>query len=273
MRTLLACCLALPVTAQERPDVVMLLADDLGYSCVGAFGGEIETPNLDALAMGGLRFESFYNTARCWPTRAALMTGLDAQQTAPIIPMNANTVTLPEVLGPAGYRTALVGKWHLSNADGPGDPLDRGFDSFYGTIRGAGSYWRPWSLRRSQEIIEHELSDDYYYTDAIGAEAAARVTALAEDEAPFFLYVAFTAPHWPLHAPEATIETYLERYEVGWEEIRYARYARQIALGLVDPEVWPLPDWEPRTGAWADADDKAWRARSMATYAARSSQP
>lgn len=271
MRRLLLSCLALPALAQEppRPDVVMILVDDMGYSCLGAFGGEIDTPNLDALAAGGLRFESFYNTARCWPTRAALMTGLYAQQTAPIIPMNRDTATIPEVLGLAGYRSALSGKWHLSKPEGgPGEPLDRGFDHFYGTIRGGGSYWMPDTLQRDRERIDAEFPEGFYYTDAIGREAAEQIGAFAEDDAPFFQYVAFSAPHWPLHAPEATIAKYLERYSVGWEEIRRARYERQVAIGLVDPKVWPLPELESRVGPWEEADDKEWRVRTMAVYAA-----
>ena len=269
MRILLAGLLALPALAQERPNVVMILADDLGYSCIGAFGSEIETPNLDALAFGGLRFEGFYNTARCWPTRAALMTGLWAQQTAPIIPMNADTRTIPELIGPAGYRTGLVGKWHLSEPlGGPGTPLERGFERFYGTIRGGGSYWMPDTLTRQDVRIDDEFPEGYYYTDAIGVEAAKQIEEFARSDAPFFQYVAFSAPHWPLHAPDGTIEKYLERYEVGWDELRRQRYARQVELGLVDPEVWPLPEREGRAGPWEEADHKAWRVRSMATYAA-----
>jgi arylsulfatase len=246
---------------RERPNIIVILTDDMGFSDLGCFGGEIDTPHLDSLAAGGPRFTEFYNTARCWPTRATLMSGRYSDQLTP------QQVTLPEVLKPAGYQTGMVGKWHLGTDPKKDGPVPRGFDHFYGTMAGANSYWDPETLTRGTEPAKPE-DKDYYYTDQIGVEAAAQIRNFAKSEKPFFQYVAFTAAHWPLHAPEATIQKYLPRYQDGWEKLRAQRYARMIEMGVIDRERWPLPAPEKRVQDWDTIKHKEWRIRNQAIYAA-----
>lgn len=249
------------VVAAERPNVIVILTDDMGFSDLGCFGGEIETPNLDSLAKGGIRFTEFYNTARCWPTRATLMSGRYSDG------LSAEQVTIPEVLKDAGYETGMVGKWHLGKDPKKDGPMQRGFDRFYGTMIGANSYWDPESLTRDAEFIEPG-GGGYYYTDEIGLEAARQIETFSKSEKPFFQYVAFTAGHWPLHAPEETIQKYLKRYEGGWEKLRKERYARMLKMGIIDKETWPLPKREKRVQDWETIDHKEWRIRNQAIYAA-----
>lgn len=249
------------VCARERPNILLILTDDMGFSDLGCFGGEIETPNLDSLGAGGLRFTEFYNTARCWPTRATLLSGRYADGLSP------QQVTIPEVLKTAGYQTGMVGKWHLGTDPGMDGPIQRGFDHFYGTMAGANSYWDPETLTRDTSAIEPEGSD-YYYTDQIGLEAAQQIEAFGEKEQPFFQYVAFTAGHWPLHAPEDTIQKYLSRYQGGWEKLRNQRYERMLKIGVIDRGHWPLPAPEKRVQDWDTIDHKEWRIRNQAIYAA-----
>lgn len=240
---------------------MIILTDDMGFSDLGCFGGEIETPNLDALAAGGLRFTEFYNTARCWPTRATMLSGRYSDQLGP------NQVTIAEVLRPAGYETGLVGKWHLGLNPKKDGPIQRGFDDFYGTMTGAGSFWDPYTLTRNTEATEPD-SPDYYYTDKIGSEAVRQIETFAKTEKPFFQYVAFTAAHWPMHAPEESIQKYLKRYEGGWEKLRQERYARMLKMGIIDKERWPLPERERSVKDWETIDHKPWRIRNQAIYAA-----
>ncbi|HLY11019.1 MAG TPA: sulfatase-like hydrolase/transferase, partial [Planctomycetota bacterium] len=207
-----------------RPNILIILSDDMGYSDLGCYGGEIQTPTLDALAKNGLRFTQFYNTARCCPTRASLLTGLYSHQ-AGVGHMTEDlghdgyqgdlgrkTVTIAEVLKSAGYRSYATGKWHVTKhirPDGPKDnwPLQRGFDRYYGTIAGGGSYYDPGTLTRDNTAISPAADPDYqpkqfYYTDAISDHAIRFVTEHRRDHSqqPFFLYVAYTAAHWPMHA-------------------------------------------------------------------------
>lgn len=252
------------IQAAERPNIVIILTDDMGFSDLGCFGGEIQTPNIDSLAGNGIRFTEFYNTARCWPTRATLMTGCYENG------LRTNHVTIPQVLKTAGYNTAMVGKWHLEpelDPDGLNAPINRGFDDFYGTLAGAGSYYDPETLTRNRTIIEPEGAD-FYYTDRIGDEAVRQIESLANSEKPFFQYVAFTAAHWPLHAPEETVQKYIKRYEDGWEKLRQDRYARMLELGIIDENRFPLPAMEPDVEPWNEVEDKPWHIRNMAIYAA-----
>jgi arylsulfatase A-like enzyme len=244
-----------------RPNIVIILSDDMGFSDLGCFGGEIETPNLDALASGGLRFTEFYNMARCWPTRATLLSGRYSDSLSP------QQVTIAERLKPTGYQTGMVGKWHLGLDPKKDGPIQRGFDDFYGTMTGAGSFWDPYTLTRNTEFTEVD-GDDYYYTDKIGSEAVRQIESFAKSEKPFFQYVAFTAAHWPLHAPEASIQKYIKRYEGGWKKLREARYARMLEMGIIDKQRWPLPKREPRVTDWETVDHKHWRIRNQAIYAA-----
>ena len=228
--------LALALTAAPaRPNVVVILADDLGYSDLGCTGGEISTPNLDALAAGGVRFTQFYNAAQCCPTRASLLTGLYPHQAgvghmlgawkppAYTAGLGADTVTLAEVLKPAGYRSYHVGKWHVGGV-GPkaaagNHPLDRGFDHAYGT-GGGGSFFRPNPLYRDR--VAETPGGDYYATYAFTAEAVAFLDRHGRDHtaAPFFLHLCYTAPHFPLHARPADIAKYEGRYAGGWDALR-----------------------------------------------------
>ena len=272
-----------------RPNIILIMADDMGFSDIGCYGGEIQTLNLDRLAEHGLRYTQFYNTARCCPTRASLMSGLYAHQTgmgAMTQPtplrgyqghIGRNCVTIAEVLRSAGYATFMSGKWHLTtnaNKLATGSkhnwPRQRGFDRFFGTIAGAGSFYTPNTLTLDNHPIT-EFPKDFYYTSAIGAYGAKfiREHGTGESDQPFFLYVPFTAPHWPLHALEKDIKKYRGKYLKGWDALRAERHARQLKMGLVD-QRWPISDRHERAPAW-DTLDKAQRKEMderMAIYAA-----
>ncbi len=270
------------------PNILYILADDMGFSDLGCYGGEIETPNLDALAKGGLRLTQFYNTARCCPTRASLLTGLYPHQAGLGHMMedrklegyrgdlNRSCVTIAEALKPAGYKSYAVGKWHVTKVTKPKDewekhnwPLQRGFDRFYGTIHGAGSFFDPNTLTRDNGYISpfndpEYPTDDYYYTDAI-SDHAARFIREHEKTRPFFLYVAYTAAHWPMHARAKDIAKYKGRYAGGYEAVRKARYAKMISEGVITRQnttLWPLPEGMGEEAAWE------WDQRNMEVFAA-----
>ena len=272
-----------------RPNIILIMADDMGFSDIGCYGGEIQTPNLDQLAKDGLRYTQFYNTARCCPTRASLMTGLYAHQTgmgAMTRPtplrgyqghINRNCVTIAEVLKQTGYATFMSGKWHLTedkNKLVTGSkhnwPRQRGFDRFFGTIAGAGSFYTPQTLTLDNAPIT-EFPKDFYYTTAIGEHGAQFIRELGADEndQPFFLYVPFTAPHWPLHALEKDIKKYRGKYLKGWDAIRAERHARQLKMGLVD-QRWPISARHERAPAWETLDKAKQKEMDerMAIYAA-----
>lgn len=268
-------------SAAERPNIVLVMSDDMGWSDLGCYGGEIQTPHLDALAANGIRFTQFYNTSRCCPTRASLLTGLYPHQAGvghmmedqghPTYRGNLSdrAVTIAEVLRSAGYATYMAGKWHVSrhiSPDGPkfNWPLQRGFDRFLGTIHGAGSYYDPNSLTLGNTQIAP--GDGFYYTDAI-ADFAARCIREHRDDRPFFLYVAFTAAHWPMHAKPEHIAKYEGRYNAGWDAIRAARFQRLRRMGLIDPR-WELSPRDPNVPAWEEEPLKAWNIRCMEVYAA-----
>jgi arylsulfatase len=274
--------------AAPRPNIVVIMADDMGFSDIGCYGGEIETPHLDALAAGGLRFTQFYNTARCCPTRASLLTGLYPHQ-AGVGHMtsdrgydgyrgdlNESCVTIAEVLTGAGYETYMAGKWHVTKGTRPEGPkhnwpLQRGFDRFYGTITGAGSFFDPSTLTRDNSFISPFADSEYqpeqfYYTDAISDHA---VRFIAEHhrqrgKVPFFLYVAYTAAHWPMHALPQDIEKYRGTYDAGYEAIRAARDRRLRDLGFIKEE-WGL---SPQAEQWDEQPHQAWEARNMEVFAA-----
>ncbi len=264
----------------RRPNIVVILADDMGFSDIGCFGGEVRTPNLDRLAASGVRFTQFYNTARCCPTRASLLTGLYPHQTGvghmvdnpKPFPgyrgeLSSRAVTIAEALKPAGYRSYMVGKWHVTppNESKANWPLQRGFDKFYGTILGAGSFYDPLSLIRDNEPAPVDRPD-YYYTDAL-ADNACQYIRDHRTSAPFFLYTAFTAPHWPMHALESDVDRYRGRYRDGWDVLRLERHRRMVETGIVD-RTWPLTPRDPRVPAWRDAPHREWQERRMEVYAA-----
>lgn len=277
-----------------KPNILLILADDMGFSDIGCFGSEIRTPTLDALGTNGLRYTQMYNSARCCPSRAALLTGLNPHQagvgwmTTTLAGstdayqgyLNERCVTIAEVLKGAGYRTFLSGKWHVGNAydaqrpdtwraGEPGwpTPTQRGFDDFYGTLDGAGSFWNPHSLMDGESFIRPD-SPDFYYTDAIGQNAVARIEVALDAGTPFFGYVAFTAPHWPLHAREEDIARYADVYRCGWDAIRTARHETQRDAGLVDRR-WPISPRDTESWPFGQSRYPDWEALRMAVYAAQ----
>jgi arylsulfatase A-like enzyme len=275
--------------AAQRPDILVILADDLGWSDIGCYGGEIETPNLDRLAAEGLRFTAFTNTGRCCPTRASLLTGRYAHQvgmgwmTAADLgrpayrgELSSESVTLAEALRAAGYATAMCGKWHLTYQGHLREareswPTGRGFERWFGTLAGSGSYFAPSELVRDGELVE-AVPEGFYLTDAISDTAVRFIAEHHESapEQPLFLYVAHNAPHWPLHALPEDIARYESRYADGWDALRAARHRRQIELGLL-PAWLPLPERDADVPAWDSLEpgQRAEMARRMAVYAAQ----
>ncbi|MBT1688503.1 arylsulfatase [Dawidia soli] len=286
----------------KRPNIVLIMADDLGYSDIGCYGGEIETPNLDRLARRGLRFNRFYNASRCCPTRAALLTGLynhqagvgimTTDQQAPGYRgfLTENTVTIAEVLRDAGYHTGMVGKWHVSNTVEQSTkeehlrwqahqvsypvfspvnqyPSGRGFEKFYGNIWGVVNYFDPFALVNGTEPVP-AVPKNFYYTDAVSDSASAYVRQFSKASNPFFLYVAYTAPHWPLHALPEDIKKYKETYRAGWDVIRQKRYDKMMKRGLFGGTKNILsPRWNGKR-TWDENPDKEWDIQAMAVKAA-----
>jgi arylsulfatase A-like enzyme len=309
----LGTCLPQHVNGQApppRPNVVLILADDMGYSDVGCYGGEVRTPSVDRLAREGVRFTQFYNMARCCPTRASLMTGLyphqagvgamnqDLGKPAYRGELNDRCITVAEALRAGGYHTGMAGKWHLShvtispggpaakrliNFEAEGEvspskanwPCNRGFEEHWGTIPGVDSYYDPYGLVHNQQTIRPDRKD-FYYTDFITDRSVDMIGQFAATGSPFFLYVAYTAPHWPMQAREADIARYLDTYSVGWDRIREMRFERQTALGLFAPGQALSPrarypgmnNGASVLSSWEDAPEKTWQARRMAVYAA-----
>ncbi len=273
---------------QENPNIILILADDMGYSDIGCYGGEIQTPNLDNLAKGGIRFTQFYNTARCCPTRASILTGLyphqagighmteDRELAGYTGDLNKQCVTISQVLKDAGYSTYMSGKWHVTKQLGywTGDdqtskhnwPLQRGFERFWGTITGAGSFYDPATLTQGNSPAEPQ-KELFYYTDEISSHTVQYINE-HEGDNPFFIYVAYTAPHWPLHALEEDIQKYLGRYDVGWDAIRQERRNRMEQMGIIKSE-WNLTSRDPSVQAWDSIEDKALQLHRMAVYAAQ----
>lgn len=298
---LLSATAALPVVASaqaedRRPNIMVIMVDDMGYSDLGCFGGEIHTPNLDGLANNGMRFTQFFNAGRSCPSRAALMTGLYAQQ-AGIMAMgqslNTECVTIPEVLKTAGYHTAMTGKWHLSLTQGIGNnadqmawlshqntfnnrpfapietyPCNRGFDEHWGTIWGVVNHFDPFSLVHNEEpIYTDAITSDFYSTDFITDKTIDLIDDLSAKEEPFFMYVAYNAPHWPLHAKPEDIKKYDGMYDEGWDVMREKRYARMVELGLISPEQTPVSRNESGR-LWENETDKEFQAANMEVHAA-----
>ncbi len=266
-----------PLGAQERPNILLMMADDMGFSDVGCYGGEIDTPHLDSLAMGGLRFTQFYNTGRCCPSRASILTGLYPHQ-ADIGHMAGDTgvdgyrdrlsfqaVTLAEVLGEAGYHTIMTGKWHLGWRD-EGSPTARGFQHFYGTRGYIDSYYtivprteiylgEEMVIPVTEDPVNHLHPEQEWYTTDVFTDYALHFidTVRETDENPFFLYLAYNAPHFPLHAKPQDVEKYRGKYREGWAKFRQRRYAKLVELGIVNKD-WPLspldvPEWDSLTDA------------------------
>ncbi len=271
-----------------RPNIIIIMSDDMGYSDIGCYGSEINTPSLDALAADGLRFTQFYNTGRCCPTRASLLTGqyphragvghmmedlgLDGYRGE----LSRNCVTIAEVLRDAGYATYMVGKWHVTKHVNPQDesekfnwPQQRGFDHSYALINGACSMWDPNSLTRDNQLIScrndphYQPQEPYHITDAFSDNAVTYIREHDSDK-PFFMYVAYTAAHWPMHARPRDIAKYHGMYDGGYEPIRQARLEKMKRLGVIaaDTEI------TNRAGDWESVPDKQWEAACMEVYAA-----
>jgi arylsulfatase A-like enzyme len=247
----------------ERPNIVLILADDMGYSDLGCYGGEIKTPNLDSLAKNGIRYTQAYNTSKCWTTRISLLTGLYHHRSDRDF---SNTVLLGEILKPVGYRTWWSGKHHASF-----NPHERGFDHFSGFLGGAINFWNPGDKARQGEdapgwgavytwAFDNKLvkpylpPKDFYATDAFTDWGLEWLDEKESTDDPFFLYLAYNAPHWPLHAHPDDIAKYKGVYDSGYEAIRKARYERQLAIGLFDEVVTPLS--EPEHKPWTTLSPK-----------------
>ncbi|WP_020530129.1 arylsulfatase [Flexithrix dorotheae] len=277
----------------KKPNIILIMVDDMGYADIGCYGGEIPTPNIDQLAKNGIRFSQFYNTARCCPTRASLLTGLFPHQTGighmtnpPNAPdrysdwnsegyqgyLNRNCLTLAEGLKEAGYHTYMTGKWHLGYHEESRWPLQRGFEKFYGSIPGACSYFWPNGNRPVSFMNEHLPPPDsttYYTTDAF-TDYAIQFIDEQQDDSPFFLYLAYNAPHWPLHAKKEDIKKFIGKYMHGWDEVRKKRLEKQIEMGLLDPETI-LSERDHRVRPWVEVSDsqKVLSDYRMAVYAAQ----
>ena len=257
--------------APGRPNILMIISDDMGYSDLGCYGGELKTPNLDRLGYGGMRFTRYYTNNMCVPTRGALMTGIQSDMALQQGRVRQDAVTVPEALKQAGYGTYMAGKWHLAKEVDDFDslPCQRGFDHFYGQIIGAASFFAPYSLMRDNEPCpEDYASPDWYYTDAISDAAVSYVQEAGEKDEPFFLYLSYTAAHWPLHAFDKDIEPYNGKYAMGWDKLREQRHARMKELDVVNP-AWELSPRNPEVPAWEDEPHKAWQERRMEVYAAQ----
>ena len=272
----------------KQPNIILIVADDLGYSDLGCYGGEIPTPHLDELAKQGLRYTQFYNAGRSCPSRASMITGLYPHQTGigamtetPWGPddwgtpgykgyLNHNCVTMGEVLREAGYHTYLSGKWHLGMHGQEKWPLQRGFERFYGILAGACSYLRPDGGRGlTMDNTKLPAPEAPYYTTDAFADHAVQFVNEQKDDNPFFLYLAFNAPHWPLQAKEADIQKFTKLYRSkGWDKIRQARYKRMAKMGIIDKNVG-FAEWENRSWDELTEKEKDESAYRMAVYAAQ----
>ena len=250
-------------TGAKRPNIVLILADDLGYSDLGCYGGEIQTPNLDRLAAEGLRFSQFYNTAKCAPTRTSLLSGLFWQDAGQGIQRG---ITMAQALRAAGYTTLAAGKWHLK-----GNPVQRGFDRYFGHLSGSTDYFKGNNTWRLDEEPFTGFNEDFYSTDA-KTDYAIRFVEQAHQQAPnkpFFLYLAYNAPHYPLQAWPGDVAKYRGKFLKGWDQLRQERYNRLVAMGLIkkqwslSPRPEYIPPWESLNEQKREFEDKR-----MSAYAA-----
>lgn len=254
------------VDAAKRPNIVLIMADDLGFADLGCYGSEIQTPNLDTLAGEGLRFSQFYNTAKCHSSRVSLLTGLYCEQAGGA--KLDRGATIAEVLGQADYFTAMVGKWHLSK-----EPTDFGFQRYWGHLSGATSFFKGDNTFRfngeKYEVPETLNGRPFYTTHANGDFALRFLDEATQQKNPFLLYVAFNAPHYPLHAPEADVKNYDGMYDGGWDKLRKMRYAKQLKSGLI-PKKFKLSPRPTHVPAWdgLSVKEREWEADRMEVFAA-----
>lgn len=268
------------------PNIILIVADDLGFADLGCYGGEIDTPNLNKLAAEGMRFKQFFNCAVCNVSRVAMMTGVHPRF-KPGGLLKPNLVTLAEVLKDAGYATAMSGKWHLGGE--PTRPIDRGFDEYYGSMIGAVNFFDPSLPDPSfvnhsgpkQPFVHNDVPiknvpDKYYVTEAITDHAIDQIKKFAKARKPFFLHLAHFAPHYPMHALPQDIAKYRGKYDQGYDVLRRRRHRRMVDLGIIS-DRWALPDPDPKLGdwrydlkvdSWDSVEDKKWEIQKMEVYAA-----
>lgn len=266
----------------KKPNVIVILTDDMGFSDIGCFGSEIKTPNIDKLAANGISFTHFYNTARCSPSRASLITGLYPHQAGMgflsnynyneagyVDDLSKNAVTMAEVFKQAGYATYMSGKWHMNKEKSiPNDssnwPLQRGFDRFFGMLIGSGSFYDPGTLMSDNTFIAP--GKDFYLTDAITDNAVRFIDENPKNK-PFFFYIAYTAAHWPLQAPESEVQKYKGVYDKGWDETRKLRFEKLKKLGIISNKA-VLTERGVDIPEWKNEPLKDWQVRRMEVYAA-----
>ncbi len=280
----------------QRPNIMLIVVDDMGYSDLECFGGEVESPNLNALAASGMRFTQFYNSGRSCPSRAQLLTGRYAQTvgiTGMGLSLTKDCVTIPEALRDAGYHTGMSGKWHLSLTQGIGNrddqmkwlshqsyfdnrpfapidtyPCNRGFDQHWGTIWGVTDHFDPFSLVHNEEpIFTESIPENFYYADFVADKAIDMMDEMTADGKPFFMYVAFQEPHWPVQAKPQDIAKYKGKYDDGWDVLRQRRYQRMQELGLINPDEMPVAT-NASGRKWEDETNKAFQAANMEVHAA-----
>ena len=280
----------------QRPNIMLIVVDDMGYSDLQCFGGEVESPNLNALAASGMRFTQFYNSGRSCPSRAQLLTGRYAQ-TVGITGMGQSLtrdcVTIPEALKDAGYHTGMSGKWHLSLTKGIGNnedqmkwlshqsyfnnrpfapietyPCNRGFDQHWGTIWGVTDHFDPFSLVHNEEaIFTDSIPKDFYYADYVADKAIDMMDEMTADGKPFFMYVAFQEPHWPVQAKPQDIAKYKGKYDDGWDAMRDRRYKKMLEMGLINPDEMPVAT-NASGRNWENEGNKALQSANMEVHAA-----
>ncbi|MBI1372164.1 MAG: sulfatase-like hydrolase/transferase [Phycisphaera sp.] len=260
-----------------RPNIVLIMCDDMGFSDLHCYGGEVDTPNIDRLAAEGMKFTQFYNNAKCTTTRASIVTGLYPRRSGSLL--QTSMVTFGEVLKDAGYRTTLIGKWHL----GAGEttyPFHRGFEEYYGLLDGCCNYFNPVQpdpkykggrvrlFGHNDEKIT-EFPKDFYTTNAFTDHAIETIKRFRSEtpDKPFLLHLTYNAPHYPLHALPEDIAKYTGKFMMGWEQMRKDRYKRQVEMGLFDPKTWPLSGTDPHAYPWESAN-KEFEDSRMAVYAA-----
>ncbi|MBQ8467321.1 MAG: sulfatase-like hydrolase/transferase [Prevotella sp.] len=300
-KLLLTASAALPALAaaqqpQQRPNIMLIVVDDMGYSDLECFGGEVESPNLNGLAEQGIRFTQFFNSGRSCPSRAQLLTGRYAQTvgiTGMGLSLSKDCVTIPEVLRQAGYHTGMSGKWHLSLTQGIGNkndqmawlshqntfnnrpfapidtyPCNRGFDQHWGTIWGVTDHFDPFSLVHNEEpIFTDAIPDDFYYADFVADKAIDMMDEMTADGKPFFMYVAFQEPHWPVQAKPQDIAKYKGKFDDGWDALRQRRYQKMIDMGLITADE--VPEAANASGRqWENETDKAFQSANMEVHAA-----
>ena len=266
-----------------RPNIIIIMADDLGYSDLKSYGGEIDTPHIDSIGKRGIKYTQLYNTARCCPTRASMLTGLHPHKAGlghlvqdRGLPgyrgqITSNTITIAELLKSNGYQTYMTGKWHLSNSwkddsNKEAWPCSRGFDEFYGFLVGHTSLWNPKYLVKDNDFIPSPKKD-YFFTDAMTDASVSYIKKASQKDQPFFMYVAYPNPHYPLHARQKTIAKYNGVYSKGWDKLRAERLKRLKELKLI-PETTELSPRDEMVPAWEDEKWPAWQAHRMQVYAA-----